>query len=73
MEGARTSWPSTAAVRAARRIPRVVDAVSSGESGADEGEGLHADMTTARSLAKIDGLVEEVVEPQLLGERGEPK
>jgi len=50
--------------------PRVVDAVSSGKSGKDEGEGLHPDMTAAGSFPEVDRLVIEFPKAQLLRERG---
>ena len=50
--------------------PRVVDAVSSGKSGVDEGKGLHPDMTAAGSFPEVDRLVIEFAKAQLLGERG---
>jgi hypothetical protein len=50
--------------------PCVIDAVASDKSGVDEGEGLHPDMTAARGFSQIDGLVEESLESQLLGQRG---
>jgi hypothetical protein len=41
-----------------------------GKRGEDEGHSLHAHVTRARSVPKVDVLVEEGPQPELLGEGG---
>ena len=73
VEGARTSWPSTAALLPERSWSASSMQSPPAKRGGDEGERLHPGVAPTRGPPEIDRSVEEVAQAQLLGQHGRQK